>query len=85
MNPAGQITELEARLCEVARLHRLGLRAQAAQGLAAVTEELERFLLGGRGAQSCAPVLLEILCAQERGDLIGIADLLEFDLPAYLQ
>lgn len=57
---------------------RLGMQAQASAALARAVDGL----LGAPDglATSAAPILVELLRAQERGDAIGMADRLEFEL-----
>ena len=72
---------LAARACAAAAAHRLGMLAQGGEELALLVDELAPFLAARPElVASVAPLLAEIVRAQERGDAIGLADGLEHEL-----
>ncbi len=77
---------LAARACAAAAAHRLGMLGQGGAELAGLVDELVR-LLARRPecAPALAPLLAASVAAQERGDPIGLADLLEHELAPLLE
>lgn len=72
------VAALASACVEVALAFRLGADAEASDGMLAVLDGLERALGDGTLSPSAAePVLAEMLAAQERGDLLLVADILE--------
>jgi hypothetical protein len=74
-------TLLVALARSAALAHRLGMVAQGGEVLARLVDELGPHLAARAAlANELAPLLAQVRAAQERGDPIGIADRLEFEL-----
>jgi hypothetical protein len=66
-----------------ARCLRIGLEARAHEAIARLADELDRVPCtrsGGVDASAIEALLARIVAAQERGDPIGLADVLEYEL-----
>ena len=65
-----------------ARLFRLGMEGQASDALVRTIDGVTEHLTdaGAVATRRAAPVLAELLLAQEHGDVLHLADLLEFEL-----
>ncbi len=76
-----------ALLEEAARLFRLGQEGAGSDALARFTEALWQELAAGRvqvGPEALGPALQEAISAQERGDYLWVADMLEHELKPML-
>ena len=75
---------VDARIREdvlnASRSFRLGMDAQGSDALTRVVDGLLGGAVGEDVLRSAARVFGELLQAQERGDMIGLADRLEFEL-----
>lgn len=72
---------LAALACSAAAAHRLGMIAQGGEALAQLVDGLLVLLPGETElAAALAPLLGEIVAAQQHGDWIGVADALEYQL-----
>jgi hypothetical protein len=65
-----------------ARLFRLGMNGQASDTLVRAIDGVTELLIeaGEDATQRVAPILADLLLAQEQGDVVRLADLLEFEL-----
>ena len=73
--------ELARLACSAAAPHRLGMPGQGGVELARLVDELSLYLARRpEQAAALAPLLGEVVAAQERGDPIGLADVLEHEL-----
>ena len=81
MRPEGRNATCDALLA-TSHLFRLGMLAQANDSLVTIVDGLSE--LFSDASFACAseigPLLHEVVQAQERGDVIRLADLLEFEL-----
>lgn len=75
--PAELLERLRRSLPSTARLQRLGMQAAANQALQQVAEDLIRLTADPRVEARLGPHLAELLQAQERGDVLCMADFLE--------
>ncbi len=69
-------------LVKTSKLFRLGMEGDANSSLLKIIDALPEFLAGRQpeDAQTLVDVIADLLGAQERGDVLRIADLLEFEL-----
>jgi hypothetical protein len=77
-----------APLQAAARAFRLGMEAQGQEAFVAFVDALQAELALPRGAAVAPrlqPLLPELLAAQERGDFLRVADLLEHELRPLLE
>ena len=74
-----------ARIRAVAASLRLGMDAQGHEGFVGLVDWLARDPAAGALLPRLEPLLGEIVRAQERGDTLGLADLLEFRLQPLLR
>ena len=75
-----------AAVLRAARLFRLGMDGDANSSLVVLVDDLATRLAAGELAagETIAELLGQVLAAQERGDVLGLADLLEFGLAPHL-
>ena len=76
------LEQTRAALVAASNLFRLGMEGAANDALVKIIDGLAQLLADPRcpGAPAIDGVLAEVLSAQERGDVLRIADLLEFEL-----